>query len=56
MEGVHFVAGPWFMVRDLREGGDDWHAVDAIWVSDGQTTERARVEMRVELEEASDAI
>ena len=51
MEGVHFVAGPWFTVR---ESGDDWHTLDTIWISNGKTDDRARVELRLELEEVTD--
>lgn len=47
MEGVHFVAGPWFMV--LRSS-TDWNEFARIVVSDGATHEPARLEMRLTLE------
>ena len=45
------MAGPWFTVR---ESGDDWQTLDTIWISNGNTNDRARVEIRLELEEAAD--
>ena len=48
MEGIHFVAGPWFMVR---KSGDDWQTLDTIWISNGEKNDLARVEIRVEFEE-----
>ncbi len=42
------MAGPWFTVR---ESGSDWHTLDHIWLSDGKTNDRARVDIRIELEE-----
>lgn len=42
------MAGPWFMVQ---ESGGDWQTLDHIWISNGDTNDRARVDVRVELEE-----
>jgi hypothetical protein len=35
----------------VRRSGDDWHTLDTIWISNGKTNDRARVEIRVEFEE-----
>ena len=51
MEGVHFVAGPWFTVQ---RSGDDWQVLDRIWISNGSNNSIGRVELRVELEEIGD--
>lgn len=45
------MAGPWFTVK---RSGDDWQLLDKIWISDGKTNDRARVELRVEFEETDD--
>lgn len=45
------MAGPWFTVRKT---GGDWHTLDTIWISNGSTNDRARVEIRLELEETDD--
>lgn len=45
------MAGPWFTVQRTA---DDWHVLDTIWLSNGKTNDRGRVELRVELEEPSD--
>lgn len=43
------MAGPWFAVVS---SGDTWQTVDTIWMGDGATHERVRVELRVELEKS----
>ena len=50
MEGVHFVAGPWFMVQ---ESGSNWQTIDNIWISNGAKNSRARVDFRIEFEEVN---
>jgi hypothetical protein len=45
------VAGPWFTVQ--RSAGD-WQQLDKIWISNGTSNDRARVELRVEFEETND--
>lgn len=47
------MAGPWFAVP---RSGDDWLTVDTIWISNGDRSNQARVEIRLELEEARDEI
>ncbi len=42
------MAGPWFTVL---EGGDEWTYVNDLWISNGDEHEKARVLIRVELEE-----
>ncbi len=37
----------------VRKSGADWHTLDEIWISNGETSHRARVEVRVEFEEVS---
>ena len=52
MEARHFVAGPWFTVQPT---GTDWHRVDSIWWSDGDSEQvRVHVEMYLQLEEIDD--
>ena len=46
------MAGPWFTVQ---EGGDTWHRLDTIWISDGRNPSRAHLEIRVQLEEPKEA-
>ena len=41
-------AGPWFTVRTNQS---DWQAMDAIWISNGATDDKAVVEYRSILEE-----
>ncbi|MEX2186129.1 MAG: hypothetical protein WD875_05010 [Pirellulales bacterium] len=41
------MAGPWFAVQSSGE----WREVDRIWISNGQHSQTARAEIRVELEE-----
>lgn len=47
MEASHFVAGPWFTVE--RSGGE-WEPIDTVWLSDGERTVEAHVEIKMELE------
>ena len=42
------MAGPWFAVL---ENGSDWERLDTLWISDGNDHERARLEIRVRLDE-----
>jgi hypothetical protein len=42
------VGGPWFTVQ---ESGSDWQTLDEIWISNGNTNDRARIELRLEFEE-----
>ena len=42
------MAGPWFMVQ---EDGKDWKTLDHIWISNGQTNDYARLDIRVEFQE-----
>ena len=44
------MAGPWFTVL---ESGTEWHPIDTLLISDGGAHERARLEIRIELEEAN---
>jgi hypothetical protein len=46
VEGVHFVAGPWFTVQ---KDGDDWERLDTVWLSNGARDDQARVEIRLRL-------
>ena len=48
MEGVHFVAGPWFTVQQT---GSDWETLDRIWLSNGDRDDPAQVQVRLRLEE-----
>ena len=48
MEGVHFVAGPWFTVL---ESSNDWNEIATLDLGDGQRTVPARVEMKLRLSE-----
>ena len=43
------MAGPWFTVQ---RSGEDWQVLDRIWISNGGETAKARVELRVQLEES----
>lgn len=45
MEGVHFVAGPWFTVRKSDE--QRWLTLERIWISDGKTNELADIQFKV---------
>ena len=45
---MHFVAGPWFTVH---KSGDEWQTMDQIWISNGETDIKGRIEIRVELEQ-----
>ena len=45
------MAGPWFTVQS---SSDDWQVLDTIWISNGTETTKARVELRVEMEEIDD--
>jgi len=49
MEGRHCVAGPWFTVHEI---GDDWKTIDTIWISNGNKTCQAGVQVRVEMEKS----
>ena len=42
------MGGPWFTVL---ESSDDWRHVDDLWISNGEEYLRARLEIRVQLEE-----
>jgi hypothetical protein len=46
VEGVHFVAGPWFTVR---ENGADFQPLGEVWMSNGSKDEVGRVEYKVRL-------
>lgn len=48
MEGVHFVAGPWFAVH---QSGSDWQLFDHAWISDGQMDQPVKIEFRLRLNE-----
>ena len=50
MEGRHCVAGPWFTVHEI---GGDWKTLEEIWISNGNETCKARVQVRVNLEESN---
>ena len=45
------MAGPWFTVQRTD---DDWQVLDRIWISNGGKNSKARVELRIELEESND--
>ena len=45
MEGVHFVAGPWFTVQ---QNGKQ-QRLDTIWVSDGQRNVTAHLGVKIRL-------
>ncbi|MCA9213070.1 MAG: hypothetical protein KDB27_08395 [Planctomycetales bacterium] len=45
------MAGPWFAVVT---NNSDWQQLDAIWISDGTTDCRGRVEIRIEMENGND--
>ena len=38
------MGGPWFAVR---KSGDDWVTLDEMWLTNGETSVRAKVEYRV---------
>jgi len=42
------VGGPWFTVQ---ESSSDWEQIDTLWISNGEEHVRARVEIRVQLDE-----
>jgi len=44
MEGAHFAAGPWFTVRSVN---DDWKELSKLWISNGDTDFRGRIEVRL---------
>ena len=37
----------------VQESGDDWRTLDNIWISNGDSNDHARVEIRLEFEEVS---
>ncbi len=39
------MAGPWFAVHRV---GDDWKTLDTIWISNGDKTDKAVVQTRLE--------
>jgi hypothetical protein len=41
------VAGPWFAVH---KNGADWQRLEQVWISNGKTDCRGKIEIRVELE------
>ena len=43
------MAGPWFTV--VEDGSEEWTHVENLWISNGEAHEKARVEIRVALEE-----
>ena len=42
------MGGPWFTVH---ESSQDWQHVNTLWISNGEEHTRARVEIRVQLDE-----
>lgn len=48
MEGRHFGAGPWFTVQNSNEG---WEQVDSITLTNAVRLDRARVEVKLALED-----
>lgn len=44
MEGVHFVAGPWFTVRKHLSG---FQKLGDVWLSDGKKDQRGHIELKV---------
>jgi len=46
VEGVHFVAGPWFMVQ---ASGSDWQEMGQVWISNGSQDCKGRIEIKVEM-------
>ncbi|MFQ5733292.1 MAG: hypothetical protein ACE5KM_15225 [Planctomycetaceae bacterium] len=47
------MAGPWFTVQ---KSGSGWQLLDTIWISNRGKNARARVELRVELEDHQNEI
>jgi hypothetical protein len=41
------VGGPWFTVL---ENGDDWHHFSDLWLSNGERSIKARMEIQIRLE------
>ena len=37
----------------VQESGDEWQTLDSIWISNGDSNNRARVDIRLEFEEVS---
>ena len=35
----------------VQESGDDWKTLDDIWISNGKTNNRARLQVRLQFEE-----
>jgi hypothetical protein len=52
MEGVHFVAGPWFTVQPSN--ADVWHPFGELWLSNGSFDGKARIEIKLWLDEPED--
>jgi hypothetical protein len=46
VEGVHFVAGPWFTVQ---QAGGDWFTLDRVWLSNGKDDRGGQVQIRLRL-------
>ena len=44
------MAGPWFTVQSA---GSDWKTLDSVWISNGTRSEKAVVQIRLELTEVS---
>ena len=42
------MGGPWFTVA---ESGEQWNVIDNLWISNGDEHERARLMIRVQLDE-----
>ena len=37
----------------VQESGDEWQTLDNIWISNGDSNSRTRVDIRLEFEEVS---
>ncbi len=37
----------------VQESGDDWQTLDRIWISNGATNDRARLDIRLEIMEVN---
>ncbi len=47
------MAGPWFKVV---RSGDDWQQLGQVWISNGETDCKGRIEIRIELDGTKEAI
>ena len=45
------MAGPWFTVRHTD---DDWTTLDSLWLSNGRVDDKARVDVRVRLDDPAE--